>query len=74
MVLGNRCQKMVKRCNLFTPIRDYQTILFCSPDFTEGEAYEIYLGGELLEEDRDGFYSYGTVQGGELYETFIQDR
>ena len=53
----------------FMPIRDFQSIVYCSPQLAPGE-YDLYLGGECTGTPADGLYEGGTYTPGTEYTSF----
>ena len=47
----------------FVTPKSYQTVVFCSPDLTSGNEYNVYLGGQNSGSLLDGIYSGGEVTG-----------
>lgn len=56
----------------FRPSKNIQTIVVCTPDFTRGTAYNVYVGGTVTdpESSLDGLTTGGTYASGTLYKTF----
>lgn len=48
----------------FTPGKNYQNIVFSSPQMKVGESYSIIIGGSPVNANEDGFSDSGTVDGG----------
>lgn len=44
----------------FTPNKEYQSIILCSPDVKKGETYTISAGGIASGESKDGLYTNST--------------
>jgi len=55
---------------IFAPAKKYQSIVYSSAEVTEGETYNIYLGGSCEGEIVDGLCS-GNYTAGELYSETI---
>ncbi|NMB73390.1 MAG: carbohydrate-binding domain-containing protein [Bacteroidales bacterium] len=54
----------------FTPIRNYQSIIFSSPDLMKGNSYSVFSGGSATGEATDGLYFNETYTGGSIYKSF----
>ncbi len=55
----------------FQPAHQYQSIVFSSSAFEQGQTYSIYTGGTYNGGvNNDGVYSGGSYSGGKLYKTF----
>lgn len=54
----------------FTPTKEYQTVVLCSPQLTKGSTYNIYSGGSSTGTAKDGLYTGGTYSGGTKFESF----
>jgi hypothetical protein len=48
----------------FTPSKQYQSVVVCSPTVEEGETYTVYLGGSSSGTATDGLYSGGIYTPG----------
>ena len=55
----------------FEAIKDYQSILFSSPDILEGETYSLYTGGSASGDMKDGLYSRGDYESGDQVDSFM---
>ena len=53
----------------FKPIKQYRSVVFCSPTLTTG-AYEVYTGGSSTGTLTDGLYTGGTYSAGTKYKSF----
>ena len=53
----------------FAPAKDFQSLVFSSPDLATGESYNIYTGGSASGESNNGLYANGTYTPGNLYTT-----
>lgn len=40
----------------FAPTKDFQSIAFSTPALTNGETYDLYLGGTVVGSAEDGLY------------------
>jgi hypothetical protein len=47
----------------FEPTKDYQSIVFSSPELTNGMTYLVYSGGSATGTSLDGLYTSGTYTG-----------
>ena len=54
----------------FVPAKDYQTVLFSSPELENGETYNVYLGGSATGTVTDGLYTDGTYTPGSQVSSF----
>jgi hypothetical protein len=54
----------------FAPSKQYRSIVFSSPDLTQGTSYDLYRGGSCTGNPIDGLYSDGTYSGGTKTNTF----
>ena len=54
----------------FMPTKAYQSILFSSPELTNGETYTLYIGGSASGAATDGLYSGGTYTAGSQVTSF----
>ncbi|MFZ1290879.1 MAG: carbohydrate-binding domain-containing protein [Melioribacteraceae bacterium] len=54
----------------FKPIKNYQSIVFSSPNLTTGTTYNVYTGGSSNGDVNDGLYENGTYTAGTKYTTF----
>ncbi|MBN2085227.1 MAG: carbohydrate-binding domain-containing protein [Anaerolineales bacterium] len=54
----------------FIPARDFQSIVFSSPDLQAGGSYEIYTGGSSTGAFQDGRYTDGVYTPGTAYTSF----
>ena len=54
----------------FAPTKEYQSILFSTPELANGETYNIYVGGSSTGTAIDGLYQDGTYTPGDLYTSF----
>ncbi len=50
----------------FAPSKEFQTIVFSSPELVTGGTYEVYTGGSSDGTVTDGYYQGGTYSGGTL--------
>ncbi len=48
----------------FAPTKDYQSVVFSSPDLVGGETYTVYTGGSSTGTATDGRYVDGEYSGG----------
>ncbi len=48
----------------FSPTKDYQSVVFSSPDLVDGKTYTVYTGGSATGASADGFYQDGTYTPG----------
>ena len=48
----------------FAPAKDYQSVVFSSPELKNGETYTLYVGGNSSGTATDGLYSGGTYSPG----------
>lgn len=53
----------------FAPAKQFQSLVFSSPDLTTGESYNIYIGGSATGTAQDGLHTAGTYTAGSLYTT-----
>ena len=54
----------------FSPTKEYQSLAFSSPEFVDGSAYDVYLGGSSTGTATDGLYQDGTYTPGTGYTSF----
>ncbi|WP_343747792.1 carbohydrate-binding domain-containing protein [Fluviicola sp.] len=54
----------------FKPVRGYQTMVFSSPNITNGTQYKIYTTGSDSGTEANGLYTGGTYTPGTLKSTF----
>ena len=54
----------------FTPAKDYQSVVFSSPDLVTGSDYTIYTGGAATGEVTDGLSTLVGYSGGSQYDSF----
>jgi hypothetical protein len=54
----------------FIPTKEYQSVLFSSPDLANGSTYVIYVGGTSTGTAVDGLYSDGTHSAGSQVASF----
>ena len=54
----------------FAPAKQYQTLVFSSPDLERGPTYDVYLGGSSGGEASDGLYQGGSYTSGTEYTSF----
>jgi hypothetical protein len=54
----------------FVPAKDFQNVIFSSPDLVIGETYTISYGGTPTGDEQHGLYWDGDYSGGEIFETF----
>ncbi|NRA55914.1 MAG: carbohydrate-binding domain-containing protein [Gammaproteobacteria bacterium] len=54
----------------FAPEKNYQSLVFSSPQLTNEESYDLYFGGSSTGSQEDGLYQSGTYSGGTLTYTF----
>lgn len=54
---------------VFAPAKSYRSVVFSSPDFSNGQ-YSIYLGGSSSGNETDGLYEGGVYTPGTQYTTF----
>jgi hypothetical protein len=54
----------------FTPTKEYQTVVLCSPNLKNGSTYNVYYGGSSSGTNKDGLYSDGTYTTGTKFESF----
>lgn len=54
----------------FKPVRGYQTMVFSSPNITNGTQYKIYTGGSDTGTEANGLYTGGAYTPGTLKSTF----
>lgn len=57
----------------FSPSKDWNSIVFSSPELKTGETYTVSTGGSCSGESKNGLYSNGSYSGGSEYESFTQD-
>ncbi|MCR4955302.1 MAG: carbohydrate-binding domain-containing protein [Lachnospiraceae bacterium] len=50
-------------CTFEAP-KNYQCVVFTSPDITKGEEYTVYTGGSVDGDNTDGIYEDGSYKGG----------
>jgi len=53
-----------KQILAFEPTKDYQSLVFSSPELEEGVTYTIYTGGSMDSEASDGVYESGQYSEG----------
>jgi hypothetical protein len=49
------------------PVKDYQSVVFSSPELTSGTSYDIYLGGSYYGAVTNGVYQDGSYTAGTKY-------
>ncbi len=54
----------------FAPSRNYQSIIFSSPNLIKGNTYSVYTGGSSTDTGIDGLFINGEYSGGTIYKTF----
>jgi len=54
----------------FAPEKNYQSLVFSSPQLTNEDSYDLYFGGSATGPQEDGLYQSGTYSGGTLTYTF----
>lgn len=54
----------------FVPSKNYQSVVFSSPELVQGTTYAIYYGGTSTGTVSDGLYEGGTYTPGTQYTTF----
>ena len=54
----------------FVPAKRYQSIVFSSPQLTNGSTYDVYLGGSSTGTVIDGLYQGGTYTPGTKFNSF----
>lgn len=54
----------------FKTVKQFQSIVICSPKFAKGSTYDVYLGGSATGTLTDGVYSGGTYTPGTKYTSF----
>lgn len=54
----------------FAPAKDYQSVVFSSPDLVQGASYEIFTGGTSTGVNEDGLYTDGVYTVGTLQASF----
>lgn len=47
----------------FTPSKEYESIVLCSPKISKGVTYTINAGGTALGQGKDGLYENATIEG-----------
>jgi hypothetical protein len=53
----------------FAPVKEFQSLVFSSPELVQGETYEIYTGGSSGGTAVDSLILDGTYEAGEKYES-----
>ncbi|HWI64131.1 MAG TPA: dockerin type 1, partial [Symbiobacteriaceae bacterium] len=48
----------------YVPPKEYQFVVFASPELKKGAAYTLYTGGTSTGTLMDGLYTGGALQGG----------
>ncbi|HZG16059.1 MAG TPA: carbohydrate-binding domain-containing protein [Candidatus Bathyarchaeia archaeon] len=48
----------------FAPTKDYQTVVFSSPELKKDTTYTLYSGGSATGSQADGLFNGGTYEGG----------
>lgn len=66
------CVRASNGTELFTfrPTRQYQSIVFSTPELSMGSTYDVYIGGSHTGTLKDGLYTGGTYTPGAKYTTF----
>ncbi|MEJ5326657.1 MAG: carbohydrate-binding domain-containing protein [Candidatus Bathyarchaeia archaeon] len=66
------CVRASNGTELFTfrPTRQYQSIVFSTPELSLGSTYDVYIGGSHTGTLKDGLYSGGTYIPGTKYTSF----
>jgi hypothetical protein len=54
----------------FAPAKTFQSLVFSSPELTQGVSYEVYYGGTSDGTETDGLYEDGTYTSGTLQTEF----
>ncbi len=54
----------------FKSAKNYQSLVYSSPDLVSGTSYNVYSGGTASGDDFNGLYSNETYSGGTLITTF----
>ncbi|MEQ9442134.1 MAG: carbohydrate-binding domain-containing protein [Cyclobacteriaceae bacterium] len=54
----------------FAPTKQYQSVVFSSPDLTNGTTYNVYYGGSASGAEADGLYQEGNYTPGTSYGSF----
>lgn len=57
----------------FIPVKDYQSIVFSSPDLVTGSDYNLYTGGSAAGEVTDGLATMASYSSGSKYDSFSID-
>lgn len=54
----------------FEPPKSYQSVVFSSPELSDGSGYDVYYGGSSTGTLEDGLYKSGTYSPGTLFAGF----
>lgn len=54
----------------FSPVKKYKSVVFSSPQLSNGTTYSVYLGGSSTGTKTDGIYENGTYSQGNLETSF----
>ena len=54
----------------FKPAKNYQSLVFSSPELQSGTSYTVYYGGSHSGTEKDGLYSEGTYSPGTTFANF----
>lgn len=54
----------------FAPAKQYQSLVFSSPELERGVTYDVYVGGTSGAEVKDGLYREGNYASGTQYASF----
>jgi hypothetical protein len=54
----------------FTPVKQYQSLVFSSSKLKQGETYNVYLGGSSTGAKENGLYENGAYTPGAFYTRF----
>lgn len=54
----------------FAPAKDFQSVIFSTPELSNGDTYSISTGGNVSSSDTYGLYSEGVYSNGIEYDSF----